>query len=121
MIDMNLYGGFMKSNFISTVVILCLIFNLHIAKANDCCNGNDDPDVDPDKIVKTVDSLIKNKKTDREKIQAIYQWVRNNITYDEQRLKTYSTINFRDRSIDSTFYLRKGICMDFARLTCNMA
>lgn len=113
----------MKINFISGVVILGLIFSIHIAKvyAGVDSNGNGVAKTDPGEIKKTVDSLIKNKKTDREKIQVIYQWVRTNITYDEQHLKTYSTINFRDRSVDSTFFLRKGICMDFARLTCNMA
>lgn len=113
----------MKNNFIIAVVILCLIFSMHIAKANAGVdsNGNVVARIDPGEIKKTVDSLIKNKKSDREKIQAIYQWVRTNISYDEQRWKTYRTINFRDRSVDSTFYLRKGICMDFARLTCYMA
>lgn len=93
---------------------------MHIAKANNCCYGIVVVESDSNEIIKTVDSLIKNKGSDREKIKAIYQWVSTNISYDYERLKTYETKDFQERSVCTTFNLRMGICMDYAQLTCYM-
>lgn len=105
---------------IKTVLLFCLMSSVHIARATNGCGGIVIIGSDTNELLKTVDSLIKNKTSDREKIKAVYEWVTTNIHYDYEREKTYRTINFQERSVGTTFELKKGICSDFARLTSCM-
>lgn len=90
---------------------------MYTTVANTYLNGSNYPNRDSVKIVKTTDSLIKNQKSERDKIKAIYQWISTHIYYDWERAKTLTSGDFRDQSVDSTFILRKGICTDYSRLT----
>ncbi|OWA35353.1 transglutaminase [Saccharibacillus sp. O16] len=58
--------------------------------------------------------LTAGKKTDKEKVQAIYNYVVSNVKYDFDLAKTVGTVYLP--SADSTLVSKKGICYDYASL-----
>lgn len=58
--------------------------------------------------------LTAGKKTDKEKAQAIYNYVASTIKYDNQLAKTVGTVYIP--SADGTLVSKKGICYDYASL-----
>lgn len=74
----------------------------------------------------TIDNLAveitKNSKTDVEKAKAIYNWIGNNITYDEKKASSIDNSSYRnDSGAIPTINSRKGVCFDYACLYVAMA
>lgn len=78
---------------------------------------NVDWTVDHAAIVK-ANELIKGKKTDAEKVKAIYDFVTSNIAYDNELAKTVK--NEYIPSIDATLKSKKAICYGYATLFAAM-
>lgn len=66
-------------------------------------------------IIKLANDLIKNKRTDREKAKAIYEYVAKNISYDVEKLKN-SEFAWDDSAL-KTLGEGSGVCQDYAYLT----
>ncbi|GGO00444.1 transglutaminase-like domain-containing protein [Saccharibacillus kuerlensis] len=62
--------------------------------------------------------LTSGKKTDQEKVQAIYNYVVSNVSYDNELAKTVSGVYIP--SADATLNSKKGICYDYASLVAVM-
>jgi transglutaminase-like putative cysteine protease len=62
--------------------------------------------------------LVKDKKTDLEKVTAIHDYVTTNVQYDYEKISTITTTYLPD--IDETLTLKKGICYDFASTFAGM-
>lgn len=73
---------------------------------------------DAPEIVSVAEQITGDKKTDREKMRAIYDWVVKNINYDYQKYAKHL-----DKQYDSaygalnTLKTKKGVCYDYAALT----
>ncbi|WP_261827837.1 transglutaminase domain-containing protein [Inconstantimicrobium mannanitabidum] len=62
-------------------------------------------------------SLAQSRSSDREKAQAIYNWIGNNITYDDNKANlVLNGGNVTDSGAIPAFSERKGICFDYACL-----
>lgn len=68
--------------------------------------------------VKKAAELTKGKKTDKEKIEAIYKYIVKNIKYDTQKAATVQTGYLPN--VDETLKSQKGICFDYAALLSAM-
>lgn len=64
------------------------------------------------KAIKKAEELTKGLKTDKEKINAIYQYLISNISYDYNKLKTLSSTYLPN--IDETLEKKTGICYDYS-------
>jgi transglutaminase-like putative cysteine protease len=62
--------------------------------------------------------LTENLKTDKEKLEAIYSYIINNITYDKS--KALSVKTRYNPNAEATLEVGKGICYDYASLTAAM-
>lgn len=65
-------------------------------------------------IKKLADQLTKNKKTEKEKALAVYEYVAKNVSYDVNKLNN-RTFEFDDSAL-KTLDEKKGVCQDFAYL-----
>jgi Transglutaminase-like superfamily len=65
-------------------------------------------------IKKLADQLAKNKKTEKEKALAVYEYVAKNVSYDVDKLNN-RTFEFDDSAL-KTLDEKKGVCQDFAYL-----
>lgn len=63
-------------------------------------------------VVEKAEALTKNLKTDRQKIDAIYQFVVKNFKYDYDKIKTLTTSYVPDP--DLVLEAGKGICYDYS-------
>jgi len=68
--------------------------------------------------IKKAKELTKNAKNDKEKATAIYNYIVNTISYDNDKASRTSS-NYIP-NIDSTLKAQKGICYDYASLTASM-
>jgi Transglutaminase-like superfamily len=69
---------------------------------------------DAPEIKKLADQLTKNKKKEKEKALAVYEYVAKNVSYDVDKLN-YRTFEFDDSAL-KTLDEKKGVCQDFAYL-----
>lgn len=70
---------------------------------------------DHPQIIKMAEDLIKDKKKDREKAKAIYEYVARNISYDVEKLENNEYA--WDDSALKTLHEGSGVCQDYAYLT----
>jgi transglutaminase-like putative cysteine protease len=70
---------------------------------------------DAPEIKSLAAQLTKNKKSQKEKALAIYQYVAKNVSYDVDKLNN-RTFEFDDSAL-KTLAEKKGVCQDFAYLT----
>jgi len=76
-----------------------------------------DIDSEDSGIVELSKALTMNKKSDREKIQAIYTWVAENVTYDFDKYNNMQAGNYTDDYGSLVaFETREGVCYDFSTL-----
>ncbi len=68
--------------------------------------------------IQLAQALTIDATSDREKAEAIYQYMINNFSYDYQKAATVQSGYRTD--IESTFVEQKGICYDYAALTASM-
>lgn len=69
-----------------------------------------------------ADALTKNLHTDRAKAKALYNWIGNEVKYDNEKAKRISNEDFSIKSgAINTFDTRKGVCFDYACLYVVMA
>lgn len=68
--------------------------------------------------IKMAAELTKGMKSDREKINAIYQYIVDNFEYDYDKLGTLTSTYLPN--IDETFTSREGICYDYSSLMAAM-
>jgi len=69
---------------------------------------------DDAKIIKLAESIVKGKKSERDKSKAIYDYVAKNIAYDVEKFKT-NDFHWDDSAL-KTQQLKKGVCQDYAYL-----
>jgi Transglutaminase-like superfamily len=69
---------------------------------------------DAPEIKKLADQLTKNKKTEKEKALAVYEYVAKNVSYDVDKLNN-RTFEFDDSAL-KTLDEKEGVCQDFAYL-----
>lgn len=67
-----------------------------------------------DKLIQLADSLTKGLTTDREKVEAVYRYIVENVKYDYNKINVISTDYVPD--LDETITSKKGICYDYAAL-----
>lgn len=70
------------------------------------------------KTVKTGDTLVEGKTDVLEKVEAVYKYAVDNITYDYQKAKTVQSGYLPD--VDDTLRTKKGICFDYSALMTAM-
>lgn len=70
------------------------------------------------KVIKKAASLCKNKKSDLDKIDAIYEYVIDFLNYDTAKAKTVKSGYLPD--LDSIYKSKKGICFDYASMLAAM-
>jgi len=80
---------------------------------NQFCNFNTTT-----KAVKTGDELVKGKTDTIEKVEAIYKYAVDNISYDYQKAKTVQSGYLPN--VDKTLQTKKGICFDYSALMTAM-
>ncbi len=68
--------------------------------------------------VKKAAELTGGMKNDLDKVQAVYRFVINNITYDKQEAQTIQSGYLPD--VDEVLATKKGICFDYAALMTSM-
>lgn len=68
--------------------------------------------------IKKAEELTKNAKSDKEKVEAIYNYIVKTIKYDNNKA-TKANINYIP-NIDETFSTQDGICYDYASLFAAM-
>lgn len=74
-----------------------------------------------DEINKFAVNLVKDKIETREKAKLIYEWVGNEITYDDAKANRVLSNELEVKSgAIPTFYSRSGICFDYACLFATM-
>ena len=64
-----------------------------------------------DDIDALSDEICEEVENDKEKVQAIYHWITNNIRYDYEAEMVYQNVD-----ISRTVETKKGICFDYATL-----
>jgi hypothetical protein len=69
-------------------------------------------------VVKKAAELCKGLTGDVEKVSAIYKWIVDNVTYDNQKAATVQTGYLPDP--DDTLTTKKGICFDYTALMAAM-
>ena len=67
-----------------------------------------------DKLIDLAERLTKDKETDKEKVEAVYKYITENIKYDYNKINTIST-DFVP-NIEDTILTSKGICYDYSAL-----
>lgn len=73
---------------------------------------------DAPEIVALAEKLTENKKTDMEKMRAIYDWVVKNINYDYQKYEKHLDGQYDNAyGALNTLKTKKGVCYDYAALT----
>ena len=70
------------------------------------------------KVVKKAAELVSGDSTDLERIQSIYTWVVENVTYDTEKAATVESGYLPD--VDEILESKKGICFDYAALMASM-
>lgn len=80
---------------------------------NQFCNYNSST-----KTVKTGDELVAGISDTIEKVEAIYKYAVDNITYDYQKAKTVQSGYLP--KVDDTLKTKKGICFDYSALMTTM-
>ena len=80
---------------------------------NQFCNFNGST-----KAVKTGDELVQGITDTIEKVEAIYKYTVDNISYDYQKAKTVKSGYLPN--VDDTLKTQKGICFDYAALMTGM-
>ena len=69
-------------------------------------------------VAKKAAALTKNAKTDKEKIELIYNYIIKNVKYDKQKAATVQAGYLPN--VDETMSTGKGICFDYAALLSAM-
>lgn len=67
-----------------------------------------------DKLMELKDTILKGLNTDKEKIEAVYNYIVENIKYDYNKINTISTDYVP--ALDDIIISKKGICYDYAAL-----
>lgn len=65
----------------------------------------------PDEIDDLSSEICVDAESDKEKVQAIYNWITTNIRYDYEAEMVYQNVD-----ISRTVQTKKGICFDYATL-----
>lgn len=73
---------------------------------------------DSSEAVKKAKELVKDAKDNLGKVEAVYDWVVSNLTYDTQKAKTVKAGYLPD--VDKVMEEKKGICFDYASLMSAM-
>lgn len=73
---------------------------------------------DAPKTVKKAASLCKNAEEPLKKVEAVYNYVVKNFTYDKEKAKTVKSGYLPD--LDAVLKAKKGICFDYASLMAGM-
>ncbi|WFA07692.1 transglutaminase-like domain-containing protein [Tissierella sp. Yu-01] len=67
-----------------------------------------------DKLIELADTLTKDLTTDRERVEAVYRYIVDNIKYDYNKINTISTDYVPD--LNEVIISKKGICYDYSAL-----
>ena len=94
------------------IIIICgiLIAFLNVQTARTGL-GNASAAVYSDKIIEVSNAITENAYSDEEKVMAIYEYVVDNFTYDED-----DSPFFQHADLEETLESKKGLCFDFSNL-----
>ena len=95
------------------IVIILLVANQMVLFKVQYDNGFDSENhiMCSDEVEEFSDELCSGKKKDKEKVMAIYGWIKENVCYDYEANPLYQHID-----IEKTLQTKKGICYDYACL-----
>ena len=84
---------------------------------NSYLNSSTDVNSENGEIIALSKKLTEGKRTDSEKIQAIYSWIVKNLSYDYDKYNNILRKDFSDQYGSSiTLETKKGVCYDYATL-----
>lgn len=109
----NISGNMYSTAFTQTISVTMEDTNIPFLYPNQFCNFNADSEA-----VKTADTLTAGKTDTLAKVEAIYKYAVDNITYDYQKASTVQSGYLP--VIDDTLQTKKGICFDYAALMTAM-
>lgn len=109
----NISGNIYSTAFTRTISVAMQDSNSPFLYPNQFCNFNADSET-----VKTADTLTDGKTDTLAKVEAIYKYAVDNITYDYQKAQTVQSGYLP--VIDDTLQTKKGICFDYAALMTAM-
>lgn len=93
------------------------IENTTVIRDSSFTSPGKDIDSDNEKVVQLSSSLTSQKKTEKQKIEAVYKWVAENITYDFDKYNNMVAGNYTDRFGSlSALETGKGVCYDMSTL-----
>lgn len=73
---------------------------------------------DNPQIIQLSKKIAEGKKTDREKAQAIYNWIYKNISYDYEKYSKHLNNDYNNQyGALNTLKMKKGVCYDYSALT----
>lgn len=75
---------------------------------------------DASNTIRKAEELIRGKKDVLQKVQSVYEFVINHLTYDTQKAKKVATTNDYLPNLDEVLAGDKGICFDYASLMTGM-
>ena len=113
MVFENVSGNMYSTAFNKQINVTMKDANSPFLFPNQFCNFNTTT-----KAVTTGDELVAGKTDTLEKVEAIYNYAVDNITYDYQKAKTVQSGYLPD--VDSTLQTKKGICFDYSALMTSM-
>jgi len=95
------------------IVIILLVANQMVLFKVQYDNGFDSENhiMCSDEVEEFSDKLCSGKKKDKEKVMAIYGWIKENVCYDYEANPLYQHVD-----IEKTLQTKKGICYDYACL-----
>lgn len=114
----------MKTKFI-LIALLSISFAVSAQKATNYSSIDNKMKLIPDSATKSskqiayfINSCF---STENDKIRAIYYWVAKNIRYDVKNMYSINFYENKNQIIDKIFSTRKGVCIDYATLFCDIA
>lgn len=113
MVFENVSGNMYSTAFTKQISVKMKDPNSPFLYPNQFCNFNTNT-----KAVKTGDELVEGKTDTLEKVEAIYKYTVDNITYDYQKAKTVQSGYLPN--VDTTLHTKKGICFDYSALMTAM-
>lgn len=109
----NVAGSMYSTALNQTISVTLADPNSPFLYPNQFCNFTKDSEA-----VKTAAELTASISDPLKKVQAIYDYTINNISYDYDKAKTVQSGYLPD--IDATLKEKKGICFDYASMMCAM-
>lgn len=101
---------------VSNRALFVLFFSISFCFQN--CSNNEQKHQD---IYEKIDSLVFSQTTEQKKIETIYDWIINNITYNDTLLKSQKKYNVTKEIVEHALTYKNGTCQHFADLFTHLS